>query len=55
MEKLKQIYKDVVENCETYGQAIQRFRSLESEGKITHDEYNTILEHYEEWLNEFDL
>lgn len=55
MERLKKLFEDIVVQCETYEEAINRFRSLRSEKVISDKEYGMIIDNYSKWLDEIGL
>ena len=56
-EEVREYFKDIVEDKEQYPdyeEMIQAMRSLDSDGAISHEQYNYCLAHWDEWLQEFD-
>lgn len=51
IEELKDIFKDISEQYETCEEIISSLRSLASCFEITKEEYNIIMENYEDWLD----
>lgn len=54
IEKLKEFFIDIASQYATYEEIIEDIRSLNSENVISDEEYNYILEHWDEWINELD-
>ena len=56
-EEVRDFFKDIVEDKDQYPdyeEMIEAMRSLDSNGAITHEQYNYCLAHWDEWLQEFD-
>ena len=57
IEDVKEYFKDICGDKEAYPdyeEMVQAMRSLDSNGAITHGQYNYCLAHWDEWLSEFD-
>lgn len=54
IEKLKELFKDIASQYETYEEIIEDIRGLNSAEEISDDDYDCILEHWDEWINELD-
>ena len=54
MDKLKKILFDELDCYEDYDDIIDSIRSYESNGDITEEEYDIILDNYDEWLEEWN-
>ena len=52
---LKEILFDLFEEFDDYDDIIEDLRSLNSMGKLTDDEYDTILSNYDKWLKEWEM
>lgn len=57
MEKnnLKEILFDEFNTWEDYENIIEDLRSLNSCGELSNEEYDIILENYENWLKEWEM
>lgn len=54
IEYLKKVLYEEFERFEDYDFIINDLRSLNSLGKLTNEEYDTILKNYEKWLKEWE-
>ena len=54
IKKLKEFFKSIASQYATYEEIIEDIRSLNSEKVISNEEYDYILEHWDEWINELD-
>lgn len=54
IKDLKIILYDCFENYEDCEEIIDKLRSLNTEQVISDEEYNFIMAHYEEWLEEWE-
>lgn len=54
MEKLKAILFDLFDQYEEADDIVESLRSLNSCNNINDNEYDTIMENYEQWLQEYE-
>lgn len=52
---LKETLFDEFDRFEDYENIIADLRSLNSLGELSNEEYNIILENYENWLKEWEM
>lgn len=53
MENLKRLLYDLFDNYDEYEDIRDCLRSLESNNKITEQEYDIILDNYDKWLADY--
>lgn len=53
MENLKRLLYNLFNNYDEYEDIRDCLRSLESNNKITKQEYNIILDNYDKWLTDY--
>lgn len=54
MKKLKELLFDLFDTYEECEDIINSLRNLESNNKITEQEYDIILDNYDKWLAEYE-